>query len=71
MAVSCMWDTFFSLGCLLWPQWEQMSLVSQDLKCQDEWDLQGDPTNSEEKGREDRGGTVWGRQVRGSNWDVN
>lgn len=34
-------------------------------------DIQEALTLSEEKGREDRGGTVWGRQVRGSNWDVN
>ena len=31
-AVACIWDTFYKLGCLVWPQWERKLLALQRLE---------------------------------------
>lgn len=40
-AVAYLWNTFFYLGCLVWPQWKRMGLALQKLDCRRRGVLRG------------------------------
>jgi hypothetical protein len=56
----------FEMGCLVWPQWERMSLASKRLEVSGWKDTKWGPKGSKEKGREMGGGLREGVTQRGT-----
>jgi hypothetical protein len=58
-ALAYMWDTFFWLGCHVWPQWDRKHLVSKRLEVSGWGRYPGEGTTCSEK-RGGGGGRIVG-----------